>query len=98
MVGVDYPHPETAYPGLLRQVRALVDHPRVTECDVRRVLFENAAELFHFDVALLDPHIERVGFPMDAVPDPGPDETQVSSLFEVASMATRAGAEAGEAR
>jgi predicted TIM-barrel fold metal-dependent hydrolase len=85
MVGVDYPHPETAYPGFLRQVKTLVDHPRVTESDVRKILFENAAELFHFDVTLLEPHVDRVGFHMDAVPDPGKNEMQVSSIFEVAS-------------
>jgi predicted TIM-barrel fold metal-dependent hydrolase len=96
MVGVDYPHPETAYPGLLRQVKALVDHPGVTDTDVRRVLFENAAELFHFDVALLEPHIERVGFPMDAVPEPGENEMQVSSLFEVASLAGKGSAGSGD--
>jgi predicted TIM-barrel fold metal-dependent hydrolase len=81
MVGVDYPHPETAYPGTLRQVKALADHPRVTEDDVRQVLFENAAELFHFDLALLKPHIERVGFHIDDVPDVGKNEMQVSSVF-----------------
>jgi predicted TIM-barrel fold metal-dependent hydrolase len=96
MVGVDYPHPETAYPGMLRQVKALVDHPRVTEGDVRKVLFENAADLFHFDVAHLEPHVERVGFHMDDVPEPGQDQMQVSSLFEVASMAGRGGAESGD--
>jgi predicted TIM-barrel fold metal-dependent hydrolase len=85
MVGVDYPHPETVYPGLLRQVKALVDHPRVTEADVRKVLFENAAELFHFDPALLGPHIERVGFRIDEVPDHGQDAMPMSSIFEVAS-------------
>jgi predicted TIM-barrel fold metal-dependent hydrolase len=88
MVGVDYPHPETAYPGLLRQVKAFVDQPRVTESDVRKVLFENAAELFHFDLALLGPHIERVGFDIDDVPDPGASDMQISSLFEVASMSS----------
>jgi predicted TIM-barrel fold metal-dependent hydrolase len=96
MVGVDYPHPETAYPGMLRQVKTFIDHPRVDDSDVRKVLFENAAELFHFDMALLGPHIERVGFRTDAVPDPGRDEMQVSSLFEVASMAGRGGAESGD--
>lgn len=91
MVGVDYPHPETAYPGMLGQVKAFVDHPGVTDGDVRKVLFANAAELFHFDMTLLGPHIERVGFRMDAVPDHhGKDQMQMSSIFEVASTSVRA--------
>lgn len=86
MMGVDYPHPETAYPGLLRQVKNLVDHPAVTEADAHKVLFENAAQVFHFDMALLGPHIERVGFCLDEVPEPEQDKMQMSSLFEVASV------------
>jgi hypothetical protein len=85
MLGVDYPHPETAYPGLLRQVKAFVDHPSVSESDVRRVLFENAVELFHFDRALLAPHVERVGFDLDDVPAPEEAEMQVTSIFEIAT-------------
>ncbi len=95
MVGVDYPHPETAYPGMLGQVKAFVDHPGITESDVRKVLFSNAAELFHFDVTLLGPHIERVGFRMDAVPDLGKEETQMSSIFEVAASVRAPRAESG---
>jgi hypothetical protein len=34
----------------------------VTEDDVHKVLFENAAELYGFDLDLLGPDIERIGF------------------------------------
>ena len=87
MMGVDYPHPETVYPALLRQVKALVDHPGVTEADARRVLFENAAQLFRFDLEFLDAHVERVGFDLDAIPEPEQEQMPISSLFEVASIA-----------
>ena len=87
MVGVDYPHPETAYPGLLRQVKLFVEHPSIDETDVRRVLFDNAAALFNFDRALLAPHVARVGFDVDDVPEPSADKMQMTSLLEVASFA-----------
>jgi predicted TIM-barrel fold metal-dependent hydrolase len=87
MLGVDFPHPETAYPGLLRQVKTLVEHPRVTQDDARKVLFDNAANLFDFDMARLEPHIDRVGFRLDDIPDSGQDKMQMVSLLEVASFA-----------
>ncbi len=83
MVGVDYPHPETAYPGFLRQVQVMVDDPRIKESDARRVLYDNAAELYGFDPVLLQPHIERVGFSLDEIPAPQGARGQLSSLFEV---------------
>lgn len=89
MIGVDYPHPETVYPGLFRQVKALVDHPGVTHGDARKVFFENAAQLFRFDLAHLRPHMERVGFEFGDIPEPQQDPMQMSSLFEVAAVSRR---------
>ena len=86
MIGVDYPHPETVYPGLLRQVKVLVDHPGVTEDDARKVLYGNAAKLFGFDLAALDADIDRAGFRLDDIPEPEQDRMQLTSLFEVASV------------
>lgn len=83
MLGVDYPHPETVFPGLLREVKALVEHPRVTESDVRKVLYENAAEVFGFDLAGLRPVIDRVGFDIADVPAPPPDPDQAMSLVDI---------------
>ena len=62
MFGVDYPHPETIFPSALEQARTLVANPHVTEADARKVLYENAAALYHFDLEALQPHVERVGF------------------------------------
>ena len=39
--------------------------PQVTEADVRKVLYENAAEVFHLDLAALQPQFDRVGFELD---------------------------------
>ena len=86
MIGVDYPHPETVYPGLLRQVKVLVDHPGVTEDEARKVLYGNAAQLFGFDLAALDADIDRAGFRLDDIPEPEQDRMQLTSLFEVASV------------
>jgi predicted TIM-barrel fold metal-dependent hydrolase len=65
MFGVDYPHFESIYPGTLEQVAALVGNPHVTEADARKVLYENAAEVYRFDLDALAPHIEEVGFELD---------------------------------
>jgi hypothetical protein len=84
MVGADYPHPETAFPGLLHDVKAFVELPNVTEDDARRVLYGNAAEVYHLDLDALQPHIDRVGFELDDIPVPegaaGPDLTVLGEL------------------
>ena len=66
MFGVDYPHPETIFPSAKDQARALAENPHVTEDDTRKVLYENAAGLYHFDLEALQPHIDRVGFDLAA--------------------------------
>ena len=48
------------------QARALAANSHVTEDDTRKILYENAAGLYHFDLAALQPHIERVGFDLAA--------------------------------
>ena len=65
MFGVDYPHPETIFPSVMDQAKELVANPHVTEDDARKVLYENAAELYHFDLAALQPHVDRVGFELE---------------------------------
>jgi predicted TIM-barrel fold metal-dependent hydrolase len=62
MFGVDYPHFESNYQRVSEEVTDLVSAPGVTENDVHKVLFENAAELYGFDLDLLQPDIERIGF------------------------------------
>jgi predicted TIM-barrel fold metal-dependent hydrolase len=62
MFGVDYPHFESFVPHTLDKVAVLASHPGVTEEDTAKVLFDNAATLYGFDVGFLQPHIDRVGF------------------------------------
>jgi len=61
MFGVDYPHFESIFPSTIDQVTALVREPTVTRADAERILFGNAAEVYRFDRAVLQPHIDRVG-------------------------------------
>jgi predicted TIM-barrel fold metal-dependent hydrolase len=65
MFGVDYPHPETIYPTVIDNARILATLPDVTEADAKKVLYENAAEVFHLDLTALQPHFDRVGFELD---------------------------------
>jgi hypothetical protein len=70
MFGVDYPHFESVFPETKVQVDALVHHPSITAEVSRKILCENAAQVYGFDLALLGPAIERVGFEVDGPPDP----------------------------
>jgi predicted TIM-barrel fold metal-dependent hydrolase len=62
MFGVDYPHFESIFPGTMDHVAQLVGDPQITEETARKILFENAARVYGFDLARLAPDIERVGF------------------------------------
>jgi predicted TIM-barrel fold metal-dependent hydrolase len=65
MFGVDYPHPESIVPNVIDNARRFAAMPNVTEADVRKVLYENAAEVFHLDLVALEPAFDRVGFELD---------------------------------
>ena len=65
MFGVDYPHFESIFPGTMDKVATLTRDPSVTEQDARKILFDNAARLYGFDRAVLQPHIDRVGFELE---------------------------------
>jgi predicted TIM-barrel fold metal-dependent hydrolase len=73
MFGVDYPHFESVFPDTATQVDALVAHPAITNEVANKILCENAAHLYGFDLAGLQPDISRVGFDMEgkAVRRPG---------------------------
>jgi len=62
MFGVDYPHFESNFQRVSEEVADLVGAPGVTEEDVHKVLFENAAEVYGFDLDVLHPDIDRIGF------------------------------------
>jgi predicted TIM-barrel fold metal-dependent hydrolase len=71
MFGVDYPHPETIFPNVIDNARLLAGMPHVSEADARKVLYENAAAVFHLDLEALQPQFDRLGFELDeAVPAP----------------------------
>lgn len=65
MFGVDYPHPESIFPNVIENARALAEMPQVTEADARKVLYENAAQVFGLDLDALRADIDRVGFELD---------------------------------
>jgi predicted TIM-barrel fold metal-dependent hydrolase len=60
MFGVDYPHFESIYPATGQQVAVLAGEPSITESDLRRILFENAARVYGFDMHALQPVTDRV--------------------------------------
>jgi predicted TIM-barrel fold metal-dependent hydrolase len=66
MFGVDYPHFESLYPETQAQVSVLIEQPTLTEPEIRQILFENAADVYGFDSAALQPHVDRVGVALGA--------------------------------
>ena len=65
MFGVDYPHFESIYPSTADQLGALIAQPMVTDTDVRKVVFDNAIDVYGFDVDALQALVERVGFDLE---------------------------------
>src|SRR5262249_44403132 len=59
MFGVDYPHFESIYPETEGQAALLAREPSITHADLRRILFENAAEVYGLDLGALRPAIGR---------------------------------------
>jgi len=62
MFGVDYPHFESVFPDTGAQVDALVAHPSISADVARKILCVNAARVYGFDLARLQPDVDRVGF------------------------------------
>ena len=87
MIGIDYPHPETTFPGSLREVKRLVERDDLTRDDVLRVLHGNAASVFGIDLQELAPVIDRIGVDLDAIPEVPVAERQATSLFDVVKLA-----------
>jgi predicted TIM-barrel fold metal-dependent hydrolase len=67
MFGVDYPHFETSFGRNMGEVATLVTTPGVTEDDARKIMLTNAAAALDFDLAALQPHVDRVGFEISEV-------------------------------
>jgi len=66
MVGVDYPHPETALSHLRESLAVFTARPSISPTGARDVICGNAARLYGIDLAKLQPHIDRVGFELAA--------------------------------
>jgi predicted TIM-barrel fold metal-dependent hydrolase len=62
MFGVDYPHFESIFPGTGAHVDSLIGDPHITSEVAKKILCENAARVYGFDLAGLRPDIDRVGF------------------------------------
>jgi hypothetical protein len=59
MWGSDYPHPEGTWPHTREWLTERF--ARVPQDETRRILGLTAAQLYHFDLKALAPHVERVG-------------------------------------
>ena len=57
MFGVDYPHFESIYPDTAEAASLLAQEPFITAADLRRILFENAAEVYGLDLQALAPAV-----------------------------------------
>ena len=66
MFGVDYPHFESIIGSVTPTLAELGAHPAITDEHARKLLYENAAQVYGFDLTGLQPHIDRVGFDLQA--------------------------------
>jgi predicted TIM-barrel fold metal-dependent hydrolase len=69
MFGVDYPHFETIWPHTRATVQGTLGYLGVPEPDARKILMENPARVYGFDLDALAPHVERVGSPASELLD-----------------------------
>jgi hypothetical protein len=95
MFGVDYPQFESIFDRIMGEVATLVATPGVTDDDARRILVENAAEVYRFDLPALEPVIERAGFDLadvranaEALKRKMPKETRAPLMGSAAARAT----------
>jgi hypothetical protein len=95
MFGVDYPQFESIFDRAMGEIATLVATPGVTDDDARRILFENAARVYRFDVPALQPHIDRAGFDLvevranaEELKRAMPKETRAPMMGSAAARAT----------
>jgi len=65
MFGNDYPHAEASWPNTREWLQIAMRG--VPESEVRKILGENAARVYGFDLAALTPHADRVGLSIDDI-------------------------------
>jgi predicted TIM-barrel fold metal-dependent hydrolase len=61
MWGSDHPHNEATWPHSMAEAKKSIDKLKVPESEVRKIMGENAAKLWGFDLHKLRPLAERVG-------------------------------------
>ena len=59
MWGSDYPHMEGTWPNTMEYMHAT--YGGIPENEIRMMLGENAANLFDFDMGILQPIVDRIG-------------------------------------
>jgi predicted TIM-barrel fold metal-dependent hydrolase len=62
MFGLDYPHFESTFGRTRRWIQSTLGSTGTSEVELRQILSLNAAHVFGFDLAALQPIAERVGF------------------------------------
>jgi predicted TIM-barrel fold metal-dependent hydrolase len=89
MWGSDYPHDEGTFPYTREHLRQIFHG--TPEDEMRRILAGNAADLYHFDLAQLQPlgeqfgpTVEELGVPLTELPDP-PNEALLKGVVTAGS-------------
>ncbi|MEX1008735.1 MAG: amidohydrolase family protein [Acidimicrobiia bacterium] len=70
MFGVDYPHFESIWPVTKETLQGTLGWIGVPEQEARKILMENPARAYGFDLEALAPHVERVGYEVSELLDP----------------------------
>ena len=86
MYGVDFPHFETCFQRNMGEVATLVSTPFISDDEAQHMLFDTAADLYHFDVDALRPDIERIGFEVDDVRARADEFTQELPDFDISHI------------
>jgi predicted TIM-barrel fold metal-dependent hydrolase len=93
MWGSDYPHPDGAWPQSRRRIAEMFSG--VPEAETRRILGENALEVYGFDPVALRAIADRVGIAPGDIGDTPVDWEQPHKLAYVTGITTVAGSAAG---
>jgi predicted TIM-barrel fold metal-dependent hydrolase len=73
MFGVDYPHFETIWPFTKETIQGTLGCLDATEDELRKILMENAADVFDFDLEALAPVVDRIGCEASELLTPRPE-------------------------
>lgn len=74
MFGVDFPHPEGSWLRTLPWLQAVFGEGEATEAELRAIAGTNAVRVYGLDVKELTPIAERVGFSLEQVFQPVPED------------------------